>query len=341
MSFAFAAATVTSVYAHGYCGTMQAVESWIQNKGKITTAATATPGSCEVEDYYDSVYSKTTTHFQIFYVLNGPHATTKNFVDSLAVNLEKAWDLHVVKNKMRTPKGRDTTVHYQKAVKQGLYGVEVLEINLVRNPRTVHGKTGLCEECFAVTNFAGRSNWQTSELMIDNDFKTIDIYKAEYDTLDVHGKKCSYWKSTKALRNTSEKYSYVVFYLDLSNSEDKKIGQTVVTPNSNILYDKEYFSNIRLIIMAYAFLSVISVLLYDSQLYFHLIASASPLTSKAKNLLGSKRQRKRCERTFSLFGSFSRQTRDDDATVAAQGDVAVVHHLAYHVYFSIHCLLRN
>ena len=209
MSFAFAAATATSVYAHGYCGTMQAVESWIQNKGKITTAATATPGSCEVEDYYDSVYSKTTTHFQIFYVLNGPHATTKNFVDSLAVNLEKAWDLHVVKNKMRTPKGRDTTVHYQKAVKQGLYGVEVLEINLVRNPRTVHGKTGLCEECFAVTNFAGRSNWQTSELMIDNDFKTIDIYKAEYDTLDVHGKKCSYWKSTKALRNTSEKYSYV------------------------------------------------------------------------------------------------------------------------------------
>ena len=86
MGLAFAAAT--SVYAHGRCGTMQAVESWIENKGKVTTAATSSQGSCEVEDYYDSVYSRTTTHFQIFYVLKGPHATTEKFVDSLAVNLE-------------------------------------------------------------------------------------------------------------------------------------------------------------------------------------------------------------------------------------------------------------
>ena len=208
MSLTFAAVTATSVYAHGRCGTMQAVESWIENKGKVMTAATSPQGSCEADDYYDSVYSRTTTHFQIFYVLKGPHATTEKFVDSLAVNLEKAWDLHINKDKMQTPKARDTTVHYQKPVKQGLYGVEVLELNLVRNPKVVHGKTGFCEDCFAVTNFAGRSNWQTSELMIDNDFMVIDVYKPEYATIDVGGKKCSYWKSTKPITNVSEKYSY-------------------------------------------------------------------------------------------------------------------------------------
>ena len=207
-SLAFAAATASSVYAHGHCGTMQAVESWIENKGKVTTAATATQGSCEPEDYYDSVYSRTTAHFQIFYVLKGPHSTTEKFVDSLAINLEKAWDLHVTKNKMRPPQGRDTTVHYLKPVKKGLYGVEVLELNLVRNPRYVHGKAGFCEDCFAVTNFAGRSNWQISEMMIDNDFMVVDTYEPKYDTLNGNGKKCTYWESTKPITSAFEKYSY-------------------------------------------------------------------------------------------------------------------------------------
>lgn len=199
---------VTSVYAHGRCGTMQAVESWIENKGKVVSAATATPGSCEIEDYYDSVYSRTTTHFQIFYVLKGPHATTEKFVDSLAVNLEKAWDLHINKNRMREPLGRDTTVHFLKPVKPGLYGVEVLELNLVRNPKVIHGRTGFCEDCFAITNFAGRNDWQKSEMLIDNDFKTVNLYDAEYDTLNVGGKKCAYWKSTTEIRNPFQKYSY-------------------------------------------------------------------------------------------------------------------------------------
>ena len=203
-----ATALAVSAFAHGRCGTMQAVESWIENKGKITVAAKNAAESCDAEDYYDSVYSRTTAHFQIFYVLKGPHATTEKFVDSLAVNLEKAWNLHVTKNKMRSPKGRDTTIHYQKPVKQGLYGVEVLEINLVRSPRTVHGSSGFCEDCFAITNFSGRNNWQTSEMMIDNDFMVVDFYEPEYDTLDVGDKKCSYWKSTKPIIHATEKYSY-------------------------------------------------------------------------------------------------------------------------------------
>ena len=62
-----------------------------------------------------------TSHFQSFYWLKCPHATTEKFIDSLSVNLEKAWDLHVTKNKMREPLGRDTTVHYLKPVKSGLY----------------------------------------------------------------------------------------------------------------------------------------------------------------------------------------------------------------------------
>ena len=208
MSFAIAAVTATSVYAHGRCGTMQAVESWIENKGKSISAATGALGSCNVEDLYDTVYSKTTAHFQIFYVLKGPHATTEKFVDSLAVNLEKAWDLHVGKNKMRPPQGRDTTVHFMKPVKSGLYGVEVIELNLVRNPRVVHGSKGFCEECFAVTNFAGRSNWQTSEMMIDNDFKVVDVYHPAYDSLETNGKKCTFWKSNKEITSPTEKYSY-------------------------------------------------------------------------------------------------------------------------------------
>ena len=203
-----AAATASSVNAHGHCGTMQAVESWTKNKGKVVSTATDALRSCDVEDLYDSVYSKTTAHFQIFYTLKGPHATTEKFVDSLSVNLEKAWDLHVSKNKMRPPQGRDTTVHFMKPVKSGLYGVEVIELNLVRNPRVVHGSKGFCEECFAITNFAGRSNWQISEMMIDNDFKVVDVYHPAYDSLEANGKNCTFWKSNKEITNPFEKYSY-------------------------------------------------------------------------------------------------------------------------------------
>ena len=48
---------------------------------------------CKVEDYYDSVYTIETQHFQVIYVLTGPHATTKAFADSTAAILEDACTL--------------------------------------------------------------------------------------------------------------------------------------------------------------------------------------------------------------------------------------------------------
>ncbi len=214
-------ALASSLWAAGHtCGTMQALENQAQGK-KAKPLAALVPASCAIDDYYDSVYTRKTSHFQIFYTLNGPHAAKKAFIDTLAVQLEKSWSFHVEKNRMLPPLGMDSSVHYLKPVQAGLYPVEVLEINLARNPRALYGNSAFCEDCFAVTTFKGRNEWQKSELLIDNDFLVVDLNNLEYDFLNVNGKTCSYWVSSKEITNPDRNYSYVKEW-------DKAIRVTVV-----------------------------------------------------------------------------------------------------------------
>ena len=198
------------LWAAGHsCGTMQALENLTaKDRKNIAAAVSDASQKCSVESYYDSVYTRTTPHFQIFYTLKGPHATTRAYIDSLAAQLEKSWSFHVEKNQMQPPLGMDTTVHFLRPVQSGLYPVEVLELNLVRNPKSIYGGTGFCDECFAVTTFKSRKDWQKSELLIENDFIVVDRSSPSYASLDVNGKKCSYWESTKEITNTYQNYSY-------------------------------------------------------------------------------------------------------------------------------------
>jgi len=199
----------STLWAAGHtCGTMQVFEDQTQKRGPITVAATDASKQCATEDYYDSVYTQKTTHFQIFYTLKGPHATTKAYIDSLATQLEKAWKFHVEKNKMLAPLGMETSLHFLKSVQSGLYPVEVIELNLVRNPKAIYGSRGFCEDCFAVTSFKNREEYQKSELIIDNDFLVMDLIQPTSGSLDVNGKTCFYRKSTKEITHSFYNYSY-------------------------------------------------------------------------------------------------------------------------------------
>lgn len=194
----------------GHCGT----EKFIQfnrelqanpSIGKVARTTIADAGSCETEDYYDTVYSKSTKHFQIFYTLNGPHKTTKEFVDSLAVYAEFAFKFHTEKLDMLPPAGQSSTIHYQQNVEAGLYPIEIIEIDKMRDIARWLG--GMCHGCFGVT-IPHKTEIGASELLIDNDFRYIPETNATIDTVKFHGKNCTYKVSSEELENEYHNYSY-------------------------------------------------------------------------------------------------------------------------------------
>ena len=126
--------------------------------------------NCSPEAYYNKVLSKKTEHFQIFYTLDGPHATQKAFVDSVAANLERAYKFHVTEVGMRKPLGHKKSYHYQEDVEDGLYPVEIIDIDMARNPRNLFGDE-TCRGCFGLTYPQNTNNTDTTDLLIDNDFK--------------------------------------------------------------------------------------------------------------------------------------------------------------------------
>ena len=206
---------VTATYTHAYggeCGTMHALEfikKQKQLKDKGQTGVKHEPKyedskeKCKVEDFYDSVYTIETQHFQVMYVLTGPHATTKPFADSTAAILESAWNFYINQHKMHQPKGKSISYHFQQAVKQGLYPVEIVDINQIRAADTLFGDSG-CDKNFAITMPFGN----TSEIFMENDFYwTCSRYNYN-DTIFVHGDTCTYPKTKNPLPNLSYNYSY-------------------------------------------------------------------------------------------------------------------------------------
>lgn len=140
--------------------------------------------NCDASSYYDTtaVQEKTTTHFRIYYVLEGPHATKEAFIDTLAVDLEKAWEFYVSKLRYLKPIAADTTWHYQKASHVELFPVEVLDLSLVRNNESLF--QGYCEGCMGFV-FAPGENAQATQIFIDNDFyyqtSSSAILQSEFD----------------------------------------------------------------------------------------------------------------------------------------------------------------
>ncbi len=191
------------------CGTVRLFQHAKETKSKPATKlmarATSTKEACTADDLYDSVYTRKTEHFQIFYTLEGPHQTTEEFIDSLAVDVESAWNFHTKKMGMLPPLGTNLAYHYQQKISDGLYPVEVLDIDLLRNTREILG--GQCHGCYGLT-IPSDDRFDQSELMIDNDFKFTPPRGAIKDTLIINEKKCPYSVSTEELENVHHQYSY-------------------------------------------------------------------------------------------------------------------------------------
>jgi hypothetical protein len=209
---AFLIFTATAVHAYeGQCGTMRLIENLMNNRKQnhyyaqtaLNTAETASAKGCQAKDFYDSVYTIETQHFQIFYVLNGPHATTKAYADSTAAIMESAWNFYINKRKMRTPKAPSTTHHYQQKVKDSLYPIEIIDINQIRNNIIIGNG---CEENFGITYPIDDNG--TSQIFMENDFKISCSYSQNKDTIFVHGDTCVYATASYALRNNVHNFSY-------------------------------------------------------------------------------------------------------------------------------------
>lgn len=197
-------------FSRDVCGTAQLMQH-LREQGKSVHSllsdkplARTTTSACTDDDYYDSVYSRTTNHFEIFYTLDGPHKTIPEFIDSLAKHLEYAWDFHVNKQGMLPPLGISESYHYQQKVQKGLYAIEVIDIDLLRDTKVI--LDGSCHKCFALTLPFDSTQ---SEIFIDNDFRYIPVKNQTKDTVHYNGKNCSYPRATEELLNTAHNYSYV------------------------------------------------------------------------------------------------------------------------------------
>lgn len=189
------------------CGTWRALQNIQELRSTSYSARTATSArDCDDSDYYSEVLQKKTTHFQIFYTLEGPHKTTAPFVDTLSLYLEKAWNAYVEQMKFKTPVGRDTSHHFQQKVEGGLYPVEVIDIDLVRDPIAVLGSASGCNGCMGVT-FSGRPD-NSTQLFIDNDFYATAGVRDPKETYSKDGKSCTYSKATLAIENVQHDYTY-------------------------------------------------------------------------------------------------------------------------------------
>lgn len=202
---------IATSFAGNGCGTIKLLEHLkSQNKTikqlisqKPRARASVTTSTCTASDLYDSVYTRTTDHFEIFYTLDGPHQTTPEFVDSLSKSLEYAWNFHINKSGMLPPVGISESYHYQRATQNGYYTVEILDIDLLRDTRLILG--GTCHGCYGLTIPFDSTQ---SELIIDNDFLYTPVYGTETDSVQFNGKTCSYSVATEPLVNTTYGYSY-------------------------------------------------------------------------------------------------------------------------------------
>lgn len=160
---------------------------------------------CTPESFYDSVYSRKTDHFHIFYTLSGPNQTTEDFVDSVAENAELAYQIYSSQMRFRPPQGDNIAFHYQQNVENGLYPIEIIDIDQLRG--TQFYLAGKCHGCYGLTVPAD-SDPHKSELFLDNDFRYTPKNNAIKDTLLVDGKKCIYDIADQELENEAHGYSY-------------------------------------------------------------------------------------------------------------------------------------
>ena len=202
---------VSFATANHVCGTSRLMENFSNNKHKSLSQlrlskpiARESATACTADDLYDSVYTRTTKHFEIFYTLDGPHKTTTAFIDSLEKALEYAWDFHVNKSGMLPPKGYFESFHYEMPTHSEHYPVEVIDMTLLRNYQSVLGREP-CYLCFGLTIPMDNDE---SVLLIENDFKHPTESYSPKDTAHFNDKACPYPRATEEFSNPVYEYSY-------------------------------------------------------------------------------------------------------------------------------------
>lgn len=208
-SLGFLAILFSEAVASPFCGTNR-IQKHFQDVKSFRAAAriaSISSTSCDPEFYYDTsaVKERKTSHFRIYYVLDGPHKTTEAWIDSLAKSLESAWNFHIQRHGTRKPKGANPTWHFQKSGDSDLYPVEVIDISLVRDNAGLLG--GFCTACMGLTFPPESSNSAATEIIIDNDF----LYPDENNpsVKDIPSSSCRYIQATVPVTNdlTGKNYS--------------------------------------------------------------------------------------------------------------------------------------
>lgn len=194
-------ALATGIFARGNCGT-----AMIQTeRPKVQTAAYVSASKlCDPDLLYDTVLTRTTAHFAIFYTDSGLHAASAAFIDSLALALEAAYSLHTKTHKTLAPKGASTTPHYEMEVPSSLYPVEVLDIFHLRNTNSLFG--GYCTGCWGGT-IADQETDEASVIIFDNDFK-YPAGSEDLKTLETDSGSCNYYEASAEISNGFYGYSY-------------------------------------------------------------------------------------------------------------------------------------
>lgn len=142
--------------AGGRCGTLQFAE----RAQKRTLAKSAL---CPANNLGETVHSRTTQRFIIYYTTEGVHAATTVFIDSLAKYLEDAYDLHKNVLGMKGIYGTTQTQHYNQRPPLGFYPVEVIDTGLLR------GEEGE-DATFGLTIIPNKNSPKLTQIAIENDF---------------------------------------------------------------------------------------------------------------------------------------------------------------------------
>lgn len=205
LCFILSAIFTPAAFAYN-CGTAKFFEHHKENLQRMNVARSYI-GECMENVFYDSVYTLKTKHFEIFYTLKGPHATKKEFVDSVGYYFEKAWDFHVNKLGMKKPLGTEETYHYQQEVDTGLYPIEIIDINLLRDIEWFE-KDGWYQSCFGLTIPTDARKPDQTQIFLDNDFKYTPQEATVYDSVKVDDYYCRYPVANVEMWNNTYSFAY-------------------------------------------------------------------------------------------------------------------------------------
>ena len=180
--------------------------------GVSARIASSSITNCDAEAYYDTlaVQEKRTDHFHVFYVLEGPHATTEAYIDTLLVDLEKAWNFYIIKLGYQKPVPATQTWHFQKKPDTGLMPVEILELSLIRDNHLVY--QGFCEGCMGSTFLPDDNQEHASEIFLDNDFYYATSSSATQSS--EFQSSCTYPEADKAITNSFNGKNYALDLFD-------------------------------------------------------------------------------------------------------------------------------